>query len=926
MKISYSFGIIDLFHFGHLNALKRAGQNADLHIFGLVGDKAAEAWLGGIVSNEEERRAVLESISYVDRIMVQETLDPTENLKAIHREYPDAVITLYHGNDWAVVPAEQYLKSIGGNVQIFDYYERLSPIRILQALNSRVSKPLQYRNLISTKANTLMALKDRLKYSRIEDIAVFTIGQYKSDMESVCSQIHEKFGDAKIVIRSSSKNEDCFENSNAGHYESVLNIHASDRESIIGAFALIERSYEKDGIVDEDEQILVQTQTENVLYSGVVFTREIQRNRPYYVINYDDDGGTDSVTSGIGGKVIWIAHDCSMEHISLEWQNLIKSIREIEELLKGTVLDIEFAINKDGETIIFQVRPLAANYKFKRDTTGDKLLDVKNKAMSQFEEYRREGIRILSDMAFWNPSEIIGDNPKNLDYSLYRELITKRAWSIGLAPLGYRLVDKDLMYKLGNKPYICVDYAFMALIPASVEDAVADKLLNYYRKKLFADFTAHDKIEFEIVLSCFDFDIDDRLRDLTGFGFSLDEILQLRKALKDLTVNGISSYQTILKEDLKALEQLETVRQEVETAVQEKQDISIYVEGIKRLIKALNLFGTPQFSRQARFAFIARALCNSLVHKQYITELEYNLFMSTIETVATEFERDFGLFLSAKMSSTDFYNKYGHLRAGTYDIRSKRYDQLHFSIKGKNETVSKSSPMKMSLPVKSIERALTDFDLDFSYDIFTGFLKEAFEQREMFKFIFTKSLSLAIEIIVSMGEKIGINRNDLSYLEVPQILSADLFDSERELKEFWNMIISERRDRHNINSDLILPEVITNIADFNFIKIEEARPNFVTEKVVTGDVVLLEEETDQDITNKIVVIEKADPGFDWIFTKNIMALITKYGGVASHMAIRCAEFEIPAAIGCGEKIYNDIKESSRVKLDCKNKKIVKELQ
>lgn len=36
-----------------------------------------------------------------------------------------------------------------------------------------------------------------------------------------------------------------------------------------------------------------------------------------------------------------------------------------------------------------------------------------------------------------------------------------------------------------------------------------------------------------------------------------------------------------------------------------------------------------------------------------------------------------------------------------------------------------------------------------------------------------------------------------------------------------------------------------------------------------------------------------------IFGYKIKGLITKYGGMASHMAIRCLEIKISAAIGCG---------------------------
>lgn len=78
MKISYSFGVMDLFHYGHLKGLQEAAKDADLHIVGLVSDKAAKAWLENVVSNESERRAVLESIKCVDQVMPQETLDPTE--------------------------------------------------------------------------------------------------------------------------------------------------------------------------------------------------------------------------------------------------------------------------------------------------------------------------------------------------------------------------------------------------------------------------------------------------------------------------------------------------------------------------------------------------------------------------------------------------------------------------------------------------------------------------------------------------------------------------------------------------------------------------------------------------------------------------------------------------------------------------------
>ena len=70
-----------------------------------------------------------------------------------------------------------------------------------------------------------------------------------------------------------------------------------------------------------------------------------------------------------------------------------------------------------------------------------------------------------------------------------------------------------------------------------------------------------------------------------------------------------------------------------------------------------------------------------------------------------------------------------------------------------------------------------------------------------------------------------------------------------------------------------------------------------------------------------MLIESADPGYDFLFSRNIRGLITKYGGVNSHMSIRCSELNIPAAIGVGEKKYNELLKSKIVNLDCITKKL-----
>jgi phosphoenolpyruvate-protein kinase (PTS system EI component) len=89
---------------------------------------------------------------------------------------------------------------------------------------------------------------------------------------------------------------------------------------------------------------------------------------------------------------------------------------------------------------------------------------------------------------------------------------------------------------------------------------------------------------------------------------------------------------------------------------------------------------------------------------------------------------------------------------------------------------------------------------------------------------------------------------------------------------------------------------------------------------VSGEVVVLESPS-QDLSGKIVLIESADPGFDWIFTRGISGMITAWGGANSHMSIRAKELGIPAAIGVGEAMYLELSRARSCRLDCRNKRI-----
>ena len=83
----------DLLHPGHINVLKEAAKLGDV-IVGLLTDKAIASYKRLPFLAYEQRKAVVENIKGVIKVIPQETLDYRANLRKIK---PDFVV---HGTDW----------------------------------------------------------------------------------------------------------------------------------------------------------------------------------------------------------------------------------------------------------------------------------------------------------------------------------------------------------------------------------------------------------------------------------------------------------------------------------------------------------------------------------------------------------------------------------------------------------------------------------------------------------------------------------------------------------------------------------------------------------------------------------------------------------------------------------------------------------
>ncbi len=764
---------------------------------------------------------------------------------------------------------------------------------------------------LSSKAQTLKDLKEVITSATVLPLIKFKALEYKSQKEYILNQCFDIFN-TKLIVRSSSQNEDNLEYSNAGRFESVLNVKL-EKDEINQAILKVIKSYENTCTNDE---VFIQPMLENISMSGVVFTADMDTLSPYYIINYDISGTTTNVTSGISNDLKTFISYKDYKHIEdKKLELLLKASKECEDIFDNNFLDIEFAISQDT-LYILQVRAIVIN-----DKKDISTIDLKDSLQKIYRKIQRLNVQhpkllgkksIFGVMPDWNPAEIIGVKPKRLALSLYKELITDEIWAYQRDNYGYRnLRSFPLLVSFLGVPFIDVRVSFNSFIPEDLNDDIASKLVDYYIDELSNNITYHDKVEFKIVYSCYFFGISNKLAILENNDFNKDEIKQIKVSLLELTNKAINIEDGLYKQDILKIQILKVNYEKIINS-----SLSL-IDKIYWLNEDCKRYGTLPFAGVARAAFIAVQFLNSLVEEKVLTSKEYDSFLNSLNTVSKQLNKD-----KSCMSKDEFIKLYGHLRPGTYDINSKRYDEDYGKYFSSMNNNVKSENFKFSLQQKQkIQQLLYYNGLTLEVEDFILFLKEAIEGREYLKFIFTKSLSKMLQYIEELGIKYAISREDIAYLDIQIILNLYSTLDHRDVKDILNNDIVKNKLFYQYTKAIKLPSLILDENDIYKFYLEKNEPNFITLKNVQSKIVNSNNLINSNLKDKIICIESADPGYDYLFTKDISGLITCYGGANSHMAIRCAELGIPAVIGCGENDFSLYEKANILSIDSLNKQV-----
>ncbi len=764
----------------------------------------------------------------------------------------------------------------------------------------------------SSKADTLAALS-RWPELNIPTVFAFTVAEWRADAGAVHAGAVATLGPApgvRAAVRSSCRREDSAACSGAGAFLSLLDVPLDDAAAFADAVEQVIASY---GDAAPDDQVLVQPMIREPAVTGVIMTRALADGAPWYVINYDDESGkTDTVTGGTHvGKTVYVYREAREgDFDSPRLAAFVGLARRLETLCGTDALDIEFCLDAENTLHLLQVRPICAGSQW-----PDTIPTARIGRVAEFVAARTGpcpglfGQRsILGVMPDWNPAEMIGILPRPLAASLYRNLITSRVWAKARERMGYRtLPPTELMPLIFGRPYIDVRASFNSFLPAGLDAGTCEILVNAWLERLEANPQFHDKIEFEIALTALDFNFDAALDARYPGLLSARRREEFRAALTRLTAACLDlSPAGTLAGALDAVAELrgrQAARPFASTAEPGR------LEDLPPLLAECRKYGTLPFSILARHAFIAESLLRSAVTAGALAPERVQAFKATVRTISGELSREFQDVCEGRRDAAAFMRKYGHLRPGSYDILSPRYlDRPQIFGEGaRTQRPEPGAPFALTPAERtSLETLLRGAGLGASPEELLEYARRAIAGREHAKFIFSRNLSDALEIIAFFGERAGFDREAASFFEIQPLLDWTVSAQPETPQEHFGRLVAANRELLARASGLKLGYLIRSVRDVYVAPQHRAAPNFVGTGEALAPVARLfaGSPCDVDLTGKIVCIENADPGFDWIFTRHIAGLVTRFGGANSHMAIRCAEYGLPAAIGTGERLFD----------------------
>ncbi len=505
---------------------------------------------------------------------------------------------------------------------------------------------------------------------------------------------------------------------------------------------------------------------EKVKFYGKVRTRDSVMKRPYYVIKYKypEDGEKSPY------REKWIAGNASREFLDEGFLALFFALKNVERMYENAeALEVKFKVTVDNKAVVEDVKTVRIATEWPYSMTDRDFYDTKSYAKCAYLDHSD----VLSGNVYPSPEATIGSNPRPLEYSIYSELFTNRIWTDSIAGLGYRRVLGDLMEKVGNKPYISIRATIEGYTPSEIPDRLFEKLEAYYTQ-VIKNTDRYTKGE--VVLKSLGMKTDEAIRlikeqEFTEDTFTDGELALLRNSLKRITDYTISHYDDLCSQDEENVGKLKSIREDIiaKSPLDDTNVMKLY-KYIEELIDSEKKYGTLPYIRQTRLG----GIIGELLGIPYIKD---------------------------------------HMNYRVYDIRNPENLERYKDDKPLEIADIRGYIDEYTDPAR-LDGFLKKEGLDASVDRVIGMGLDVWDRKQRFRNEYMKTLSLVLALIAASGRILGIEQEDLSYLELPDFLSYHSRDA-------YMGMIEERRNVYHSYCSLMLPNLIRGVGDIDVIDIDQ---------------------------------------------------------------------------------------------------------
>jgi glutamine kinase len=733
------------------------------------------------------------------------------------------------------------------------------------------------------------AISQGLSYA-IPEFISFSVDEFESDATSIVERAASRFGEKRVFVRSSKRGEDAIDSAAHGLYLSVGYIRADESAKLKRAIEAVIASYAQPRAHD---RVLLQVSIENVV-AALGATSESDLHIPRYsTVSFAKTESSAAVTAGTVSLKSYVLNG-DIAQTPQAWpasvRNALSWVIQLSDRA-ATALELEMAQDSQGTLWLLQVRPISfvashqvSETAFSRSNFFRSVSEAVNRVLA-------DESTVLSLMSDWNPAELIGERPRKLAADLFDYFIAKKTWYQARIALGYAAIcTEPLLDWVAGRPYVNVRRSCSSLLPYGVTREMAEPYLRSAIARLRSDPTMHDKVESKLYLSAFASNHYNRFI-LSEAGF---EHSAVRSWLDRLNAHAklllLGRYEEFCSSEIG--DAVAACEQSV-AAISNCLSLRIALETIRAHVFV-------PFAKVARLAFLAHSAVGSVDQERSRLQIEIAALHAHCAAVRL---RDGSLDKRVKLA-----------RPGTFDIRIAIREQTESAL---GAISAPGSIAKGAAITEVFDRIVRDSNSplhDFDVELVRDFVVSAIVYREHWKDAISHIMATLLERIYALGQSLGVDRETLSHASIEALCDAKVTSNTLCSVALENSLIYDAQQR------IRLPAVLSHRDEcFAFVEGED-RPNFLGKGLITGEILVIGAYSDEhnrrhELSDRIVAIESADPGCDWILAHRPRAFVTCFGGPHSHMAMRSAQAKIPCLLGTGKTFFRNLARAKSLVID-----------